>query len=195
MAAYEYFPSPPFPFVHPVAPPPPPHVVPPPPHVVPPPPPPHVVPPPPHVVPPPPHVHPPPFHPVAPPPHVPPPSPDNGPTVVIVVFASFGCFFFAAFCCFALWCFIKKRREKKTVNETDIVRTDEHIRVKEAIVQGPNGPELVVLSIEDDKHIQEEIIKNEKMEMKQLHTNAKSGETEAGNSSTISSTHQTRNLL
>ncbi|XP_042025232.1 protein TRACHEARY ELEMENT DIFFERENTIATION-RELATED 7A-like [Salvia splendens] len=99
MAAYEYFPSPPSPFVHPIAPPPPLHVVPAPPHVVPPPPPPHV--------------HPPPFHPVAPPPRVPPPSPDNAPTVVIVVFASFGCFFFAAFCCFALWCFMKKRREKK----------------------------------------------------------------------------------
>lgn len=81
------------------------------------------------------------------------------------------------------------------MNETDIIRTDEHIRVKEAIVQGPNGPEIVVLSIEDDKHTQEEIIKNEKMEMKHLHTNAKSGETEAGNSSTIFSTHQTHTLL
>ncbi|XP_057793020.1 protein TRACHEARY ELEMENT DIFFERENTIATION-RELATED 7A-like [Salvia miltiorrhiza] len=148
-------------------------LIPPRPHVVPPPPP-HVIPHPPrpHVVPP-----PPPFHPIAPPPHVhPPPPPDNAPTVVIVIFVSFGCFFFAAFCCFALWCLIKNRKHKKMVNETDIIRTDEHLKVKEAIIQGPNGPELVVLSIEDDKHTQEEIIKNEKMEMKHLHANAKSGE-------------------
>lgn len=155
MAAYQYYPSPPLPF-HPFPPPPPPHVLPPPPPF-------HPITPPPHVRPP-----PPPFHPIAPPPHVlppPPPSPDNGPTVIIVVFVSFvGCFFFAAFCFFALWCLIKKRKQK-TVNETDIIRTDEHLRVKEAIVQGPNGPEAVVLSIEDDKHIQEDIIKNEKMEI------------------------------
>ncbi|KAH6782571.1 hypothetical protein C2S53_011997 [Perilla frutescens var. hirtella] len=65
------------------------------------------------------------------------------------------------------------------ISETDIIRTDEHLRVKEAIVQGPNGPEVVVLSIEDDKHTQEEIIKNEKMETVHLHGKAKTGEVAA----------------
>ncbi|KAH6824114.1 hypothetical protein C2S53_011999 [Perilla frutescens var. hirtella] len=167
MATFQHFPTPFHPFAPPPPPPPPPS-----PHVVPPPPPFHPIAPPPRVLPP-----PPPFHPIAPPPHVlpppPPPSPDNGSTVIVVVFISFGGFFFAAFCCFALWCSIKRRKQKKMINETDIIRTDEHLRVKEAIVQGPNGPEVVVLSIEDDKHTQEEIIKNEKMETVHLHGKAK----------------------
>lgn len=88
------------------------------------------------------------------------------------------------------------------VSETDIIRTDEHLRVKEAIIQGPNGPEVVILSIEDDKHIQEEIIKSEKIETMHLHAKAKSGEIaatdhhlEAGYSSTNPSIHQTHHLL
>lgn len=79
------------------------------------------------------------------------------------------------------------------VNETNIIRTDEHLRVKEAIVQGPNGPEAVVLSIEDDKHIQEEIIRNEKMETEHFHAKAKSGEIAAADSSNPSP-NQTRHL-
>ncbi|KAH6800085.1 hypothetical protein C2S52_000549 [Perilla frutescens var. hirtella] len=65
------------------------------------------------------------------------------------------------------------------IDETDIIRTDEHLRVKEAIFQGPNGSEVVVLSIEDDKHTQEEIIENENMETVHLHGKAKTGEISA----------------
>lgn len=54
------------------------------------------------------------------------------------------------------------------VQETDIVNIDEHLRVKEAIIPGPHGPEVKILSIEDDVHIQEEIKKNE-MEIKGSH--------------------------
>ncbi|XP_059631658.1 protein TRACHEARY ELEMENT DIFFERENTIATION-RELATED 7A-like [Cornus florida] len=108
-------------------------------------------PPPPHVVP------PPPPHVVPPPPS---PSPDNHSTVIVIVFVSFGCFFFLAFLAVALCCFIKKRK-KKTVQETDIIRADEHLKIKEAIVQGPHGQEAVVLSIDDDVHVDEVIRKNE----------------------------------
>lgn len=94
----------------------------------------------------------------------PPSSSDNSTTVIIVVFISFGCLFFVAFCLFALWCFVSKRRNrKKTVQETDLIHANEHRRIKEAIVEGPHGPHAVVLSVEDDKHFDEKIIKNEKL--------------------------------
>ncbi|KAL2232283.1 uncharacterized protein LOC105179787 [Sesamum indicum] len=148
-------------------------------------------PPPPHPV-----LPPPPFRPVTPPPRVPPPPPpDNGPTVIVIVFISFGSVFFIAFCLFALWYLIKKRK-KKAVQETDIIRTDKHLRVKEAIVEGPHGPETVVLSIEEDKDTEEEIVKNEKVEGKDMH--AKSGQTPvtpwAGESSSRPRINQTHHL-
>ncbi|KAL3638893.1 hypothetical protein CASFOL_016800 [Castilleja foliolosa] len=95
------------------------------------------------------------------------PGGDEGPTVIIVVFVSFGFIFFAVFSLFALWCLLNKRKKKKTFDveveeETDIIRTDKHRRVKEAIVQGPHGLKTLVLSVEEDKHVQKEIIKNEK---------------------------------
>ncbi|KZV41766.1 hypothetical protein F511_22577 [Dorcoceras hygrometricum] len=134
---------------------PPAHSVPPPPHqtISPPPPsPPHVVPPPP-----PPHVVPPP----------PPPSPDHGPTIIIVVFISLGCVLFLAFCLLAPWCFLKKRKAKAT-EETDVIRIDEHLKIKEAIVEGPHGQRSIVLSIEDDKHVEEEIVKTQKFQGKKM---------------------------
>ncbi|KAL3845445.1 hypothetical protein ACJIZ3_002848 [Penstemon smallii] len=116
----------------------------------------------------------------------PPPSSDDGPTVIVVVFVSFGFIFFVALGFFALWCIITKRK-KKTVQETDLISADEHLRVKEAIVEGPHGPQTVVLSVEDDKHIEEKIMKNEELGGKS-HMHAKSGEVktidlEAGESS------------
>ncbi|MED6163210.1 hypothetical protein PIB30_077793 [Stylosanthes scabra] len=113
--------------------------------------------------PPPPHVYPPPtpHHPVHPPPYpVPtPPSPDNHhPTIIVIVFVSFGCLMFLAVLAFALCCMIKKWKKKQ---ETDIIHFDEHRHVTEAIVPGPFGEQVVVISVEDDVHIDEEIIKNE----------------------------------
>ena len=153
-------------------PPPPPHrrPPPPPPHINPPPPPPHTRPPPP------PHTRPPPPPHVLPPP--PSPSPDSHPTVIIIVFVSLGGLFFLAFLSVALCCFLKKRK-KKMVQETDIIKVDEHLTVKEAIVPGPHGEQAVVLFVDDDVHIQEEIRKNEKFGQGHLHGKSAQGITSA----------------
>lgn len=108
-------------------------------------------------------------------------------TVVIVVFVSLGCFFFLGFCLYALWFFLFKCRKHELVQETDIIRGDEHFKVKEDIVKFPNGPETVVLSMEKDKHFEEEIFKNEK-DLGGKHMQGKTGEItatdlEAGESS------------
>ena len=100
-----------------------------------------------------------------PPPHVhpPPPSPDKGPTVIVIVFISLGGVFFLAFLAAALFCFLKrKKKKKKTVQETDMIHVDEHKKIKEQVGEGPHGKvETVVLSIEDDIHVDEVIKKNE----------------------------------
>lgn len=101
-----------------------------------------------------------------PPPHItpppPPPSPDHGPTVVVIIFISCGGIFFLAFLAIAIFCFIKKtKNKKKRVQETEIIHVDKHLKVKEGIVQGPHGAEAVALSFEDDVHVVDEIKKNE----------------------------------
>ncbi|KAE8100469.1 hypothetical protein FH972_018365 [Carpinus fangiana] len=111
-----------------------------------------------HFPPPPPHVHPPPPHVLPPPPA---PSPNNNPTVIVIVFISFGCLFFLAFLAVAIFCCIK-RRKKKEVQETEVIHFDEHRKVNEVIVPGPHGPHAVILSVEDDVHIDEVIRKDEK---------------------------------
>ena len=92
--------------------------------------------------------------------------------------------FFLAFLAAALFCFLKKRK-KKTVQETEIVHFNEHKKVKEAIVEGRHGPEAVVLSVEDDVHIDEVIVKSEKVGHEGLH--AKSAEGQASTSAPSSS--------
>ncbi|KAK2980373.1 hypothetical protein RJ640_014546 [Escallonia rubra] len=54
-----------------------------------------------------------------------------------------------------------QKKKKKTRQETDIIKVDEHLKVHEVIIPGPHGAETVVLSIDEDIHIQEEIKKNE----------------------------------
>ncbi|KAK4484604.1 hypothetical protein RD792_007191 [Penstemon davidsonii] len=179
---FEYFPylSPPPPHFHPpyhpFAPPQPPTSAPPPPKFpVPPVAPPHPISPPPHIVPSPPHPISPPPHPMSPPPpHIvpspprpispplpPPPSPPgHHPTVIIFVFVSIGGLFFLAFLAAAFLCYIKKRK-KRIVQETDKIKIDDHVKVQEAIVPGPHGSKMVVLTIDEDVHIEEEIKKNE----------------------------------
>ncbi|KAG6626072.1 hypothetical protein CIPAW_15G021500 [Carya illinoinensis] len=111
---------------------------------------------------------PPPSQPFAPPPHHvhppprPSPSPDNHPTVIVIVFISFGGLLLLAFLAAALCCYIKKRK-KKTVQETELIHFDEERKVKEAIVPGPFGSKSVLLTIEDDVHIDEIIRKNEQV--------------------------------
>ncbi|CAI9115622.1 OLC1v1016576C1 [Oldenlandia corymbosa var. corymbosa] len=157
---YPYF-SPPPP-THPITPPPPPHVIPlPPAHPVSPPPPPvHPV----YPSPPPPHFPPPHPHPIIPPPpHVlppPPPSPHHHTIIIIIVVSCGGLFLLA--CAFAALCCFLKKKKKKSVEKTEIIDIDEHLKVKEAIVQGPHGTKTVVLSVDDDVHINEMDIIKEK---------------------------------
>lgn len=146
---------------HSTGPPPSPNVKPPPPHPHFPPPPPHVIPKPPPspIVTPPPHPN---FQP--PPPHVvptpPPPPPGHHSTVIAVVFVPLGGLLFLAMLSIAL-CFFIKKRKKRTIQETDIIKIDEHVKIQEAIIPGPHGPQVVVLNVEKDEHIEEEIRKNE----------------------------------
>ncbi|TYJ10964.1 hypothetical protein E1A91_A11G243800v1, partial [Gossypium mustelinum] len=133
------------------------------------------------IVPPPPHhpFHPPPPpHSISPPspPHViPPPPPPSGhhSTVIVIVFVSIGGLFFFAFLSVALFCFIKKRA-KKTVQKTEILSIDEHVKVEEAIVPGPHGAQNTVLLVEDDIRIDEEIKKNKNTSEGLLHSHLKS---------------------
>ncbi|OVA06592.1 hypothetical protein BVC80_6729g4 [Macleaya cordata] len=104
----------------------------------------------------------PPPRPVAPPPHIVPPSPaPSNHTTIIIVFVSLGGLLFLAFLSVALCCFMK--RKKKMVQETEIINIDEHMKFQEAIVPGPHGKQAVLLSIEEDVHIQEAIKKNERV--------------------------------
>lgn len=48
------------------------------------------------------------------------------------------------------------------MQENDLVHVDEHLKMKERIVEGPCGEKAVVLEIEDDVHVDEVIKKNEK---------------------------------
>lgn len=61
---------------------------------------------------------------------------------------------------FALFCCIQRR--KKKTQETEVLHFDEHQTVKETIVPGPFGRNTVVVTVEDDVHIDEEI-KTEKV--------------------------------
>ncbi|KAM1793703.1 hypothetical protein ACFX11_034259 [Malus domestica] len=105
----------------------------------------------PFIIPPPPHQPfrpPPPPHVRPPPPQLPPsPTPDNHPTVIVI---------------------------KKTIQETDFIHINKHRKIKEAIVEGPNGPQAVVLSVEDDVRIDEEIRKKETISHEGLHGKVKS---------------------
>ncbi|CAA7024439.1 unnamed protein product [Microthlaspi erraticum] len=89
------------------------------------------------------------------------PTPDNNTTVVVVVFVSLGCVMFLAF----VICFLIKKRSKKNSEKSVAVRVDEHFKMKENIVEGPHGREAVVLSVEDDLHIEDLVKKGEKVEV------------------------------
>ncbi|CAH8356220.1 unnamed protein product [Eruca vesicaria subsp. sativa] len=89
------------------------------------------------------------------------PTPDNHDTTVVVVFVSLGCVMFLAFLAFVI-CFMIKKKWKKNTEKNEIVRVDEHYKMKEAIVEGPHGPEAVVLSVEDDVHMEDVVKKGEK---------------------------------
>uniref|UniRef100_M1CBB1 Uncharacterized protein n=1 Tax=Solanum tuberosum TaxID=4113 RepID=M1CBB1_SOLTU len=152
---FPYFPThPPPPPLHPISPPPPPH------HPTSPPPHPHPPPPPPH-----PHPHPPPY---VPPP--PPPSPPHNYIIIIFVFSMFGCILLGlailAFCS----CFLKKKKKSTMiVEEKEVKHIDDHVKMKEAIVEGPHGKlETIVLSIEEDLHEKDDTIRTQK-DLEEVH--------------------------
>ncbi|KAL2318355.1 hypothetical protein Fmac_032231 [Flemingia macrophylla] len=191
-----YFPNfpPPSPF-HPFNPPPPPShsFTPPPPppppppspsHFNPPPPPPHSFSPPPPFgspPPPPPRVFPPPppSQPDCPPPL--PPRPIGPPLIVVLV--SLGGLMLLSMLAFALFCCIQSRKKKKA-QETEVIHFDEHKRVNETILPGPFGRNTMVVTVEDDVHVNEVINKSEKVGHG-LHAKSSSPAPDQGTSSSI----------
>lgn len=91
-------------------------------------------------------------------------------TVIFLVFVSFGCVFFLALAFFAFCFVVKKLKCSKTVDKNELVRVDEHLKVQENVVQGPNGVKVVSITIDDDLHAdgKEESRKSEK-QGKNLH--------------------------
>lgn len=103
-----------------------------------------------------------------------------GSTVVIFVFVSFGCFFLFCCCMFAMWFFLIKKKKKESVQKAEIIRDDEHFKMKEDIVEGPHGRKDVVISMEKDKHFEERISKYEKDEVgKSVEIDAEAGDSSA----------------
>ncbi|KAI3717962.1 hypothetical protein L1987_69917 [Smallanthus sonchifolius] len=53
----------------------------------------------------------------------------------------------------------------KTTNKEEMVHVDEHLKVRENIVQTPNGMKAVSITVDDDLHVDEEqeSMKNEKI--------------------------------
>ncbi|KAI3672823.1 hypothetical protein L6452_38923 [Arctium lappa] len=84
-------------------------------------------------------------------------------TIVFIVFYSFGCACFLALASVALYCFIKKSKCTKTTEKDEMMHVDEHLKVKEDILEGPNGTKTVAITIDDDLHVHEnkESSKNE----------------------------------
>ncbi|WMV26626.1 hypothetical protein MTR67_020011 [Solanum verrucosum] len=108
----------------------------------------------------------------SPPPPPPPPSSDQSYTIVIFVFSTFGCILLGlailAFCTYFLK---KKKKSTILVEEKEVKHIDDHVKIKEAIVEGPHGKlETIVLSVEEDLHEQDDIVRTKK-ELEEVHHN------------------------
>ncbi|XP_021760615.1 uncharacterized protein LOC110725443 [Chenopodium quinoa] len=96
-----------------------------------------------------------------------PPSPDYHPTVIVVVFISFGCILLFGAVLFCIWWLIKKHHkckhchERKNIHERKDVDVDEHLRVQEMIVRGPHGPKKVLVQVDDDVRVHKDTHKEE----------------------------------
>ncbi|KAJ0765553.1 hypothetical protein HanPI659440_Chr08g0304801 [Helianthus annuus] len=77
-------------------------------------------------------------------------------TTIFIVFVSFGCVFFLAFALCALWFIVKKWDCNAAAQKQDAVHVDEHVKVRENIVQAPNGMKAVSITVDDDFHADEE---------------------------------------
>ncbi|KAK4352569.1 hypothetical protein RND71_028087 [Anisodus tanguticus] len=71
-----------------------------------------------------------------------------------------------AFCSYLL----KKKKKSTIIVETkEVKHTDDHLKIKEAIVEGPHGKlETVVLSVEEDLHEKDDIMRTKK-ELEEVH--------------------------
>ncbi|PHU14520.1 hypothetical protein BC332_15725 [Capsicum chinense] len=98
--------------------------------------------------------------------------------IIIVVFPVFD-FFLLCMALFALHCYLKKKKNKTIlVEETEAKHVDENMRVKENIVKGPHGqPESVMLSVEEDLHVDDDIIRKKKEleAQRNMHASSSSG--------------------
>ncbi|GAU39904.1 hypothetical protein TSUD_04960 [Trifolium subterraneum] len=80
---------------------------------------------------------------------------NNSPIVIVVVVVCAGGLVLLSLITFVLFCCFQKSKEKKT-RETDIIHINEHKKGKETIAPGPFGQQAVVISVEDDVHVDEE---------------------------------------
>ncbi|KAL3641702.1 hypothetical protein CASFOL_012517 [Castilleja foliolosa] len=82
--------------------------------------------------------------------------------VVLIVFISLSCILFIGLCSIAISFFLIKKKKNKSEQDIEMIRGDEHFKAKEDIVKGPSGSKAVVLTIEDDKHFEGEVMKKNK---------------------------------
>ncbi|XP_059281739.1 protein TRACHEARY ELEMENT DIFFERENTIATION-RELATED 6-like [Lycium ferocissimum] len=84
-------------------------------------------------------------------------------TIIVFVFSTFGCILLGlamlAFCCY-----LKKKKKSKIIVETkEVKHIDDHLKIKEATVEGPHGKlERVALSVEEDLHEKDDIVRTKK---------------------------------
>ncbi|CAL0327446.1 unnamed protein product [Lupinus luteus] len=83
-----------------------------------------------------------------------------------------------------------KSKKKNRSQEMDIIHVDEHKKIKETIVADPLGQKEVVLSIEDDLHIEGEKTKNDEKFGQNLHATEDQGNSSSNVVGTTSSDHE-----
>ncbi|MCE5167529.1 hypothetical protein HAX54_008451 [Datura stramonium] len=100
----------------------------------------------------------------------PPSSSDHSYTIVIFVFSTLGCILLGlAMLAFYSWFSKNKKKSTVIVEEKEVKHIDDHLKIKEAIVEGPHGKlETVVLSVEEDLHEKDDIVRTKK-ELEEVH--------------------------
>ncbi|CAK9309719.1 unnamed protein product [Citrullus colocynthis] len=116
-----------------------------------------------------------------------PPPPDGHTAIIVIVFISLGsCLFFVAFVAAVVCCFIKKRKKKSSPQEVvEAIRIDGHRKVHENVVEGGHVQQAVMVTIEDDVHIDEIIKKKEYGHGHGLHGKQHEGGSHNNNSTTM----------
>ncbi|KAM3361083.1 hypothetical protein P3S68_015937 [Capsicum galapagoense] len=98
-----------------------------------------------------------------------PSSSEHSYTIVIFVFSTFGCILLGL-AILAYWCYLKKKKKSTIlVEEKEVKHIDDHLKIKEAIVEGPHGKlETIVLSVEEDLNEKDDIVRTKK-ELEEVH--------------------------